>query len=82
MYKYHEAILIVEYYSEKVIGKPLDKKENDLLIFDIEVYKEENRLFNVICYAVNEFIIYQKPIDEVAKNLNLISPKDFLKNRE
>lgn len=84
MYTYKEAQKIANYYSDKVMGKPLNKvKAKSLPISDIKVEELTDHSFNVFCYGTAQISVsFFTTIDNVAKDLELLSPDEVLKLEE
>jgi hypothetical protein len=80
MYTLKEALELVEYYNDKVIGKPLSKKKAESLsISQIKVEELTDHSFNVFCYGKGSISVqFFTTIDKVAEDLNLISPIEVL----
>lgn len=80
MYTYKEAQKIFDYYSDKVIGRPLDKIEAPtLLITELKIVEIKNNKHNVFCYARASVSSYlYRNIQVVVKDLELISPSEVL----
>ncbi|OXB08562.1 hypothetical protein B0A81_09640 [Flavobacterium plurextorum] len=81
MYSQKDAFKLIEFYHDKVVGKPLDNSEKKLLItdMDFEPSRHGSGVFDVFCCAEVDSFRYQKDIDEVAESLGLVLPKNFLK---
>lgn len=80
LYTLKEAKQLIEYYSDKLIGKPIVPEMNSNVIrFDFVEY--ENEKFRINCVGSDFGII--RPIHEissVAKYYNLPTPKEVLDN--
>ncbi|OCB73840.1 hypothetical protein B0A79_24080 [Flavobacterium piscis] len=80
MYTHSDAVKIFKYYSDKVIGFPLDEsKGKSLLINNLRIDELGNNQFDVICIGIGSASIhFFRDIHSVAKDLGLPLPKDIL----
>lgn len=78
MYTSKEAQKLVDYYSDKVIGKPISEKLQEKLIETLGVVEISNQKFNVYCYNNSNRPPTYSHIIAVAENLNLLSPSEVL----
>lgn len=81
MYTYKEAQKILEYYLDKVIGKPIDKVRGEELLTDyLKIEELKNSKFTVLCYSKAALTVsFYRNIDLVAKDLELPLPSDIIK---
>lgn len=83
MYSYKEAVKILNYYSDKLIGKPIDeKKGKDFKITHLKIEELVGNTFNVFCYTRVNVVDFYLDIDSVATKLKLISPSEVLKENK
>lgn len=80
MYTFKQAVKLVEYYNDKVIGKPLSKKKAESLpISELKIEELKDNSFNVFCYGEGSIgVVFFTTIDKVAQELNLLSPEEIL----
>lgn len=81
MYTFKEAEIILDYYAEKVLGKPLNSENaSSLPIFKSKIEELENGTYDVFCYGKGSpSTHFYTRIEKVANDLQLISPREVLK---
>lgn len=78
MYTYKETQKLIDYYSDKVIGKPINAKLKDTLIETLGVVELSGQKFNLYCYNNSNRPPIYSHILSVAENLKLPSPLEVL----
>lgn len=78
MYTSKEVQKLLDYYSNKLIGKPISSKLKETLIETLGVVELNNQKFNLYCYNnTNKPQIYVH-ILSVVENLELLTPTEVL----
>jgi len=80
MYTYQDAKYLLQYYADKVIGKPLEDDRSTIVSLRIDEYKEG---FDVNCVGTELLprVVPFKSIYTVAPSLGLLTPKEVLQQR-
>lgn len=80
MYTYANAVKILNYYSDKVVGFPIDESHGKSLLVDsIRIDEYENHTFNVNCVAIGtQSVHFFRDVYSVAKDLGLPLPDEIL----
>lgn len=82
MYNHREVLKLAAYYTEKVMDQLLDeKKGTHLKIHKLRIKDIHSGGYNLYCYATgSKSVEFYRDIESVAKDLELPSPKQVLKD--
>jgi hypothetical protein len=79
MYTFENAIILLRYYQDKLIGKPLNlEKARNLPVSYIKI-KGEGKAYRVLCYAkASSSVEFFSDIRMVIKGTDLLQPDEVL----
>ncbi|MUV04439.1 hypothetical protein GN157_12035 [Flavobacterium rakeshii] len=82
MYSYKEAVYLVDYYKDKVIGKPIIPSSKKLIDL-VEVENRNNDSYSVKCVVTEQKgANLFRDIHAISKELELTEPKAVLSQWE